>query len=94
MDKTSWFYWREKSLYLYVYLQPRASKDRIIGIHDNCLKISLTTPPVDGRANQHLLAFIADCFNVPKNRVTLVKGETARKKVVRVDDPKNTTLIE
>lgn len=93
-DKNSWFSWRGEALLVQIYLQPRASKDRIVGIHDNHLKISLTTPPVDGRANQHLITFIAECFDVPKSRVTLIKGETGRRKVVKVDKPKDMMLVE
>ena len=95
MDKKQpWFYWRDKALFIHVYLQPRASKDKIIGLHDDCLKISLTTPPVEGRANQHLLAFIAESFAVPKQRVTLVQGETGRKKWVKIMEPKDLQLLE
>lgn len=93
MANTSWYNWRGQELYLSIYLQPGASKDRIVGIHGDCIKISLTSPPIDGRANEHLIRFIAKCFDVPKSRVELIKGETGRVKIVKVDKPGDTHLL-
>ena len=51
------------------------------------LKVRLAAPPVDGKANAELLRFLADAFGVPLRNVVLVRGETSRQKVVRVDSP-------
>ena len=82
-----WFYWREKSLHLHIHLQPRASTDKIVGTYDDCLKIRLTAPPLEGRANKYLLKFLAKCFKVPESRVIITHGEHSRKKWVKIDDP-------
>lgn len=88
-----WHYWRGDILYLQVYLQPRASTDQVIGIHDDALKIRLTTPPVEGRANKHLIKFLAQCFKVPEQRVIIIRGETSRKKLVTIDRPKELSIL-
>jgi len=51
------------------------------------LKVRLTAPPVDGKANAELLRFLAEAFGVPRRNVTLVRGETSRAKVVRIAHP-------
>ena len=67
-----------------VRVQPRASRNAVVGEHDGALKVALTAPPVDGEANAALLAFLADALGVPKRAVRLVSGDTGRSKVVEV----------
>lgn len=69
---------------LSLHIQPGAKKSEISGIHGDALKIRLAAPPVDGRANEALLAFLADMLGVPKSRVQLVSGQTSRSKRVAV----------
>ena len=67
-----------------VYVQPRASKTEIAGMHGDALKIRLTAPPVDNAANAALVEFIAGKVGVPKGSVRVVAGATARRKVVEI----------
>jgi uncharacterized protein (TIGR00251 family) len=69
---------------LNVRIHPGARKNAITGTHDNALKISLTTPPVDGRANEALIAFLADALQIPKSRIDLLTGQTSRTKTLRI----------
>ena len=73
---------------LKIFLQPKASKDYIAGIHDDELKITITAPPVDGQANAHLLKFLSKSFKVPKSSIILEKGELSRHKQVWIPEPK------
>jgi uncharacterized protein (TIGR00251 family) len=68
-----------------VYVQPRASKTMVAGMHDGCVKVRLAAPPVDGAANAALIEFVADALKVAKSRVRIVSGQTSRRKVVEVD---------
>lgn len=63
-------------------VQPRASKQGIRGMHGSAIKISLNTPPVDGKANAALCACLADILDLSKSSVTLHSGQTSRDKVV------------
>jgi hypothetical protein len=65
-----------------VFVQPKSSKNEVIGPHNGAIKIKLTSPPVDGQANEGLIEFLAKIFKVAKRNVTLIKGETSRHKVV------------
>lgn len=68
-------------------VQPRASADTIGEVSGDSLKIRLTAPPVEGRANAHLRRFLAKLFAVPQSRIELVSGEQARLKRVRIQTP-------
>ena len=68
-----------------VYVQPRASKTAVAGMHDGCVKIRLAAPPVDGAANAALIEFIADQLGIAKSRVHITAGLTSRRKTVEVE---------
>ena len=80
--------WQGNDLLLRVYLQPRASRDEIVGPHGEALKIRITAPPVEGKANRQLRRFLAGEFAVPPTRVSLEKGQTSRTKVWRIHAPR------
>jgi uncharacterized protein (TIGR00251 family) len=61
-------------------VQPRASRNKIVGLQDGALKIALTAPPVDGAANKACCALLAKLFKQPKRCVKLISGETSRHK--------------
>jgi uncharacterized protein (TIGR00251 family) len=65
-------------------VQPRAKKNAIIGEIGDALKLALTAPPVEGRANEACIAFFTDLLNVPRSSVTIAAGETSRNKLIRV----------
>jgi hypothetical protein len=69
---------------LSVRLHPGARKNGVTGIHADSVKIALTAPPVDGKANEGLIAFLADALQLPRARVALVAGATSRAKIVRI----------
>ena len=72
-------------LTLTLHIQPGAKKTEVAGEHGDALKIRLAAPPVDGKANAALLAFIAERLGVSRSAVTLKSGQTSRRKVVEVD---------
>jgi uncharacterized protein len=67
-----------------VLVQPRASRTRVVGEHGGRLKIQLAAPPVDGEANAALVEFLAGALHVRRQDVRIVRGETGRRKTVRV----------
>ncbi len=72
------------SAVLALHIQPGARKTEVAGLHGEALKIRLAAPPVDGKANAALLAFLAGACGVPKSAVSLISGETSRSKRVRI----------
>ncbi len=67
-----------------VRVVPRASRNEIVGVHGDALKVRLTAPPVEGRANEALVAFLAKRLGVRKSQVEIVAGATSRRKMIRV----------
>jgi uncharacterized protein (TIGR00251 family) len=59
--------WDGQDLILDLHVQPRASRDEIVGVIGDRLKVRITAPPVDGKANQHLIAYLAKQFRVAKS---------------------------
>ncbi|MCP1621957.1 DUF167 domain-containing protein [Pseudomonas nitroreducens] len=81
------YHWDGEDLILDCHLQPKASRDEFAGLHGERLKIRLTAPPVEGKANAHLLAFLGKAFGVAKSAVKLESGELNRQKRVRIPRP-------
>ncbi len=69
---------------LTLHIQPGAKKTEFAGRHGDALKIRLAAPPVDGKANEALLKFIAETLGLAKSAVSLKSGQTSRRKVVEV----------
>lgn len=65
---------------LEVYVQPRSSRNKCCGVHQQALKLMVTAPPVDGKANKVVKAYLAELFEVKPSTVVLVSGEHTRKK--------------
>lgn len=74
----------EGRLTLSLHIQPGARKTEVMGLHGEALKIRLAAPPVDGKANEALLAFLAKTLGLPRARVSLKSGQTSRAKVVEI----------
>ncbi len=67
-----------------VKVHPRAKRDAITGEVGDALKVALNAPPVDGKANEACIRFLADILRVPRSSVTIAAGETNRNKLIRV----------
>jgi uncharacterized protein len=73
-----------KGITFAIKVHPRARKNAITGTVGDALKLALTAPPVEGKANQSVIEFFADLFEIPRSSVTIASGETSRNKVVRI----------
>ncbi|MGA9347674.1 MAG: DUF167 domain-containing protein [Anaerolineae bacterium] len=67
-----------------VRVVPRASRNEIVGFHGDALKVRLAAPPVEGRANEALIAFLAHRLGVRRRQVEIMAGATARRKMIHV----------
>jgi uncharacterized protein (TIGR00251 family) len=80
--------WKGDELELHLYVQPKSSRDQLIGLHGDEFKVAITAPPVDGQANSHLIKFLAKQFKVPKGQVRIISGEQGRHKRIAIETPK------
>ena len=77
----------DDGLVLRLYIQPKASRDSIVGLHGDEVKVAITAPPVDGQANSHLVKFLGKQFRVAKSQVVIEKGELGRHKQIKIINP-------
>lgn len=84
----NWYHWDGDALLLSLRVQPRASKDEFVGPHGDHYKVRITAPPVEGKANAHLIKFLAKAFGVSRSQVSLETGEGARNKGIRIQAPR------
>lgn len=88
MPTDSWRRDDGTALVLTLHVQPGAARTEVAGRHGDALKLRVASPPVDGKANEALLRYLADAFGVPLRAVTLLRGETSRQKTVRIESPR------
>jgi uncharacterized protein len=79
---------------LEVYIQPRASKSEVAGMHDGVIKIRIAAPAVENAANVALVAFVADQLGIAKRSVRIVLGGTSRRKVLEIDGMTDDAIAE
>ena len=77
---------------LTLHIQPGAKKTEFAGLHGDALKIRLAAPPVDGKANEALIKFVAETLKLPKSAVNLKSGQTSRRKVLEVSGTTSETV--
>lgn len=75
-----------------IYVQPRASRTSVVGLHGEAVKIRVAAPPVDGAANAELVRFLAKTLGVARSSVDVVSGTRGRRKLVRVDGMQPATI--
>ena len=84
----SWYRWDGQDLLLNLHVQPRAAKDEFAGPFGDYFKVRITAAPIEGKANTHLIRFLARAFGVPRHQVRLHRGDTTRKKGFRIQAPR------
>ena len=77
---------------LSLYVQPRSSRNELAGIHGDSIKLRLTTPPVDGKANKAVIAFLAKLLKIPKSAIVIKSGLQSRNKKIIVSGLGEETL--
>lgn len=77
---------KDGAVMLTVKVQPRASRNELAGVQGDCLRIRVTSPPVEGMANEKLCEFLAGLMGIGKQRVQVVAGRSARIKRVKISD--------
>ena len=80
----SWIVQNGEQVLLNVLVVPRASSNQITGIHGDRLRIRLLAPPVDGKANSNLVAFLSTYLNLRQDQFNIVKGQKGRRKTIEI----------
>jgi len=75
---------KEAAITLKIHLQPRASRDGIDGMHGDALKVRVTAPPLEGKANKAVRTFLAEQLGIPPAQIAIIAGQRSREKVLRI----------
>lgn len=89
MEPEQWCYWSGKDLLIRAHIQTRAKQDGIVNIHNGRLRIRITAPPIAGKANKHLTAYLAAEFNLAKSDVEIIKGTLSKDKLIKIHNPQS-----
>ena len=85
VELPAWIEARSDGLIVALHVQPGARRTAIVGPHGDRLKVAVSSPPADGRANSALLQFLAERLAIPKSRLRLLSGASSREKRVAID---------
>lgn len=77
-----------------VKIVPGSSKNKIIGVYNGSLKITITTPPVEGKANKKCIAYLAKYFDVAKSKIEIISGQTSKNKLIKIYDISQKEFLE
>lgn len=83
----AWIREEGDAVVLHLHVQPNAKRTEVAGAHGDALKVRLAAPPVDGKANEALIAFLAEAFGVPARQVEVLSGHASRSKRLRIAHP-------
>lgn len=83
----NWCAWQGSTLILNIKVKTRANRDEVAGVHANQLKVRITATPVDGKANRHLIRYLAREFGIRQNDVTLLAGLSCPQKRIAISSP-------
>jgi len=93
-ENTNWIKELEGSCTIRIIVQPNAKKNEFGEIFDDCLKLKITSPPIDGKANQMVTKFLASFFSLKKNDIKILQGEQNRRKVISIQGLDKQTIIK
>jgi len=85
---------KDECIVLNVRVIPRAAKDAIQGLMGDALKVRIQAPPVDGKANAHLVKFLSKHWKIPRASIEILSGETGRNKRLRISNPPDGLIQE
>ena len=71
---------------LHIRLQPNARQNEVLGFQNDVLRLRVTAPPHEGRANKALIDLLSDSLNIPKSRIDILRGHATRDKLVVIED--------
>ena len=73
---------------------PGSSKNKIVGVYNDTIKIAVTAPPVEGKANKKCIAYLAKYFDVAKSKIEIISGQTSKNKLIKIYDISHKEFLE
>jgi uncharacterized protein (TIGR00251 family) len=83
---------KDGSIQLRIYVQPKASRNGLVGMHDGCLKLAISSPPVDDKANKSVVLFFAELLGISPKEIVLCSGKKSRRKQLAIGPAEEHTI--
>ena len=83
---------KDGSIQLRIYVQPKASRNGLVGMHDGYLKLAISSPPVDDKANKSVISFFAEFFQISSKEIVLCSGRKSRRKQFAIGSTDELTI--
>ncbi|MBA7550615.1 hypothetical protein ES705_43134 [subsurface metagenome] len=93
-DINNYFKITENDIIIKVKIAPGSSKNKIIGVYNNSLKITIIAPPVEGKANKKCIAYLSKYFNIAKSKIELISGKNSKNKLIKIYDISQKEFLE
>jgi len=93
-DINDYFIIKGNDIVVKVKIVPGSSKNKIVGVYNDALKISITAPPVEGKANKKCIAYLAKYFDVAKSKIEIISGQTSKNKLIKIYDISQKEFLE
>jgi len=85
---------RGNDIIVKVKIVPGSSKNKIVGVYNDALKITVTAPPVEGKANKKCITYLAKYFDIAKSKIEIISGQTSKNKLIRIYDINRTDFLK
>jgi len=85
---------RGNDIIVKVKIVPGSSKNKIVGVYNDALKITVTAPPIEGKANKKCIAYLAKYFDIAKSKIEILSGKNSRNKLIKIYDINRTDFLE
>ncbi|MCK4309178.1 MAG: YggU family protein [Candidatus Atribacteria bacterium] len=85
---------RGNDIIVKVKIVPGSSKNKIVGVYNDALKITVTAPPVEGKANKKCIVYLAKYFDIAKSKIEIISGQTSKNKLIKIYDISQEEFLE
>jgi len=85
---------RGNDIIVKVRIVPGSSKNKIVGVYNDALKITVTAPPVEGKANKKCIIYLAKYFDIAKSKIEIISGQTSKNKLIKIYDISQEEFLE
>ena len=85
---------RGNDIIVKVKIVPGSSKNKIVGVYNDALKITVTAPPVEGKANKKCIVYLAKYFDIAKSKIEIISGQTSKNKLIKICDISQEEFLE
>jgi uncharacterized protein (TIGR00251 family) len=93
-DNNDYFKIRGNDIVIKVKIIPGSSKNKMVGVHNDAIKITITTPPVEGKANKECIVYLSKYFDIAKSKIEIISGKSSKNKLIKIYDINQSKFLD